>query len=464
MNFRKVCVWLCGGLGLMQDSNAVRAEVVMDAVCSGDRCYLRTAFLPNEPSYAVDCYICADAGVGAVAYVTGPAEDLRGYVTHFDPWGRRLHEPALIDQDHSYRPYYMCADRSGDVTAVFWRSGLVNAHFLRNFDSSGVALCNLVRVNDISHSAPGNWTVSVGPQRVAATMIRNTQVPPKEIVSAVYSPFGEPLSSAPPFDTQAGYAVRPKSSITVNGDLLLAYSSGVSDPYEAGVFHRVFADASGQTPAFAEPFANPIDVWPLNNGLAALAFVNLEEGSPDFAVEFIRILTLDGEPVGDLIRLASASTIDIAGDRDGGVAQLSIDENAVMRVAVYDHEFSLVSPAFPIQPAAINAPNQDTIYIAKPLALDPNGTIWLAWHARSGPDANIYIGTLQPFLPGDMNRDGLVNNFDIDAFVFALSNLPGYAATYNIPEGAAVIIGDINEDGFLNNFDIDPFVSLLAEE
>jgi hypothetical protein len=63
------------------------------------------------------------------------------------------------------------------------------------------------------------------------------------------------------------------------------------------------------------------------------------------------------------------------------------------------------------------------------------------------------------YLPGDMNCDGLVDNFDISPFILALTNPAGYAAAY--PD-CNILNGDINGDGELNNFDISPFVSLLS--
>jgi hypothetical protein len=60
---------------------------------------------------------------------------------------------------------------------------------------------------------------------------------------------------------------------------------------------------------------------------------------------------------------------------------------------------------------------------------------------------------------GDLNCDGLVNNFDIDPFVLALSDPTAYAAAF--PECDRTN-ADVNEDGRVDNFDIDPFVVLLG--
>jgi len=61
---------------------------------------------------------------------------------------------------------------------------------------------------------------------------------------------------------------------------------------------------------------------------------------------------------------------------------------------------------------------------------------------------------------GDLNCDGAVNNFDIDAFVLALTNPTGYKARY--PD-CDITNADVNGDHAVNNFDIDPFVRLLTQ-
>jgi hypothetical protein len=60
---------------------------------------------------------------------------------------------------------------------------------------------------------------------------------------------------------------------------------------------------------------------------------------------------------------------------------------------------------------------------------------------------------------GDVNCDGLVNAFDIDPFVLALTDPDGYLASY---PWCNLNNADINGDGAINAFDIDPFVLLLT--
>ncbi len=60
---------------------------------------------------------------------------------------------------------------------------------------------------------------------------------------------------------------------------------------------------------------------------------------------------------------------------------------------------------------------------------------------------------------GDMNCDGLVNFFDIDAFVLAVTDPAAYAAQY--PD-CDLSNADINQDGDVDFFDIDGFVELIV--
>jgi hypothetical protein len=71
----------------------------------------------------------------------------------------------------------------------------------------------------------------------------------------------------------------------------------------------------------------------------------------------------------------------------------------------------------------------------------------------------VWIPSPPAFAPGDMNCDGLVNNFDIDPFVLALSEPDAYRLAY--PD-CDIMNADVNNDGLVNNFDIDPFVALIS--
>lgn len=64
-----------------------------------------------------------------------------------------------------------------------------------------------------------------------------------------------------------------------------------------------------------------------------------------------------------------------------------------------------------------------------------------------------------PLYPtGDLNCDGVVNNFDIDPFTEALTNPKRYELSY---PNCDILNADINGDGTIDNFDIDAFLGLL---
>lgn len=67
--------------------------------------------------------------------------------------------------------------------------------------------------------------------------------------------------------------------------------------------------------------------------------------------------------------------------------------------------------------------------------------------------------TTPGILAGDMNCDGLVNNFDIDPFVLALVTPQAYVLAF---PNCNILNGDVDHSGTLTNFDIDPFVVCLV--
>lgn len=87
---------------------------------------------------------------------------------------------------------------------------------------------------------------------------------------------------------------------------------------------------------------------------------------------------------------------------------------------------------------------------------DINDRDEVAWVSRNYPESDIRY--LRRNDLGDLNCDGDLNNFDIDAFVMTLAEPDAYTANY--PD-CDRMLADINEDGFVNNFDIDSFVALL---
>jgi hypothetical protein len=64
-----------------------------------------------------------------------------------------------------------------------------------------------------------------------------------------------------------------------------------------------------------------------------------------------------------------------------------------------------------------------------------------------------------PWTAGDLNCDGLINAFDIDPFVLALTDPAAYGLAY---PNCDFLLADTDGDGLVNACDIDPFVILLT--
>lgn len=76
----------------------------------------------------------------------------------------------------------------------------------------------------------------------------------------------------------------------------------------------------------------------------------------------------------------------------------------------------------------------------------------------SPPIVDLGAREFRPPLAGDANCDGLVNNFDVDAFLVAMRGEAEYSRVYPACDRWNC---DLNGDGAVNNFDVDPFVALL---
>ncbi|MGE0481666.1 MAG: immunoglobulin domain-containing protein [Phycisphaerae bacterium] len=111
----------------------------------------------------------------------------------------------------------------------------------------------------------------------------------------------------------------------------------------------------------------------------------------------------------------------------------------------------------------ISGANSPTLNIANLAAADQGVYDCFAYTLCGGDvsaPATLTVNTCGE-VRGDMNCDGVVNNFDIDPFVLALANPDEYERQYPNCDGGSN--GDVNDDGALNNFDIDPFVACLIQ-
>ena len=106
----------------------------------------------------------------------------------------------------------------------------------------------------------------------------------------------------------------------------------------------------------------------------------------------------------------------------------------------------------------------------------PNGLCYITTAANCQAAGNEFLGpgtrcdgaycpgACDGIVRGDCDRDGRIANFDIDAFVLAVSNPSGYFEQYpDMTLGEYLCRVDINRNGAVNDFDIDGFVACIIE-
>ncbi len=80
------------------------------------------------------------------------------------------------------------------------------------------------------------------------------------------------------------------------------------------------------------------------------------------------------------------------------------------------------------------------------------------FHFITGDTAFSLYDDSQPPQLGDLNCDGVIDAFDIEPFILALTDPAGYALQH--PE-CDRNLADVNDDGAVDAFDIEPFIGLL---
>ncbi|MBU0640066.1 MAG: hypothetical protein KKB50_14470, partial [Planctomycetes bacterium] len=117
-----------------------------------------------------------------------------------------------------------------------------------------------------------------------------------------------------------------------------------------------------------------------------------------------------------------------------------------------DYHLTLDSPCIDAgDPAFIAAPGQTDIdHQFRVWDCDDDGT----------PRVDQGADEFGSFGFGDLNCDGEIDGFDIDAFILALADPTAYANAYPT---CADTLADVNADGAINGFDIDAFVTLLSD-
>jgi uncharacterized membrane protein len=145
----------------------------------------------------------------------------------------------------------------------------------------------------------------------------------------------------------------------------------------------------------------------------------------------------------------------LPGALDGSAYAVSADGNTVVGVNG-GHAF-IWRPSRGIEDlqTVLAPPTGWTLTEARGVSAD--GTIVFGNGSQVGVGGGAWMATLPRY--GDLNCDGVVNFDDITAFVLALSDPGGYAATY---PNCNITGADCNADGLINFDDINAFVAILS--
>jgi hypothetical protein len=123
--------------------------------------------------------------------------------------------------------------------------------------------------------------------------------------------------------------------------------------------------------------------------------------------------------------------------------------------------FQRLAPRAPQYGAQINyAGDRLEIYFDPAYTVTQGGLIFGTNSGSPGCSGTLEIPPpTPPSLPGDLNCDGVVDFYDINAFVLAISDPLAYQAAY---PGCNIMNGDCNGDGVVDFGDINDFVALLT--
>ncbi|MEM9345442.1 MAG: hypothetical protein AAGB26_02370 [Planctomycetota bacterium] len=105
---------------------------------------------------------------------------------------------------------------------------------------------------------------------------------------------------------------------------------------------------------------------------------------------------------------------------------------------------------------SLGVTTSDATYLS--LAFASDGTPYIGVGFEDG--VSLFSTAFPSFVLGDMDGSGTLDFDDIDAFVQALIDAPGYASAF--PDLDANEVGDFNQDGSLNNLDINGFILALT--
>ena len=139
-------------------------------------------------------------------------------------------------------------------------------------------------------------------------------------------------------------------------------------------------------------------------------------------------------------------------------ASMRVSNNGTDWISVWENDDEIIDSSWNQQEIDISAfaDRQTTVYLRWTMGPTDGQGRYCGWNLD---DIEIWAANLGPgYLIGDLNCDGVVDAFDIDWFVIAMTNPDAYVLFF--PD-CDITLADTNGDGTIDSFDIDPFVELL---
>ncbi|MGE0479985.1 MAG: hypothetical protein AB7Q17_05880 [Phycisphaerae bacterium] len=434
------------------------AEVVRDRLVVGSQPYVRSQWTFTPPTFEID--LSADDGVAAISWRQGGFPDDHLYLLHCDRWGEPRHAPVEVEPVLAYNAIHTLSAQRGGATVVLWevRSGATAS--ARVVLSNGAFATSAVTILSGVSASDTYWATTLDAHRIVFFLAR-TGTPFRTLVRS-YTLDLAPLSDWVTTSTFLNRSnMNPQVDQLTDGRSVAAWtnSAGLEDDvlvqllYPDGTFSPYVTFGAGPPRVCCPSLAV------LDDGTIALAFGDRQtDGSwymnvrrLDDALEVIA----SGDTRAIPARAAAFSPL--------GAATICFEPTgSTIAHQLYSADWTPIGDVADLTLPG-SGESKDHQGITDPVAMDRSGNIWLVW-ASYNPGDDHYLTTLAPYNPGDCNHDRRINNFDIDAFVLALSDGAAYEARYHIPAEVGRILADVNLDGALNNFDIDAFVELLVSQ
>ncbi|MFH1745412.1 MAG: right-handed parallel beta-helix repeat-containing protein [Planctomycetota bacterium] len=105
----------------------------------------------------------------------------------------------------------------------------------------------------------------------------------------------------------------------------------------------------------------------------------------------------------------------------------------------------------------------DPAFEPEPGETDIDGELCV-WDGDDDGVARVDMGADEygSYAVGNMNCEGIVNVYDIDGFILAVSTYPGFEEYYALYPDCDPMLADVNFDGAVNAYDIDGFIALVG--